>query len=125
MRSFARHLHRHDRHDRFPDPARSRRTAGLEAPDPRLDRALRRLVLLGLALVLALPAARGSSAWLGALPLWLVAMPLASWWALHRFRLPGRGSRPGPGVHRRRRGGVQARRRAPAVRAASLARRAA
>ena len=59
-----------------------------QQPDPALERALRRIVLAGALLVLAIPAARGSSPWLGALPLWLLAMPLASWWALHRFRLP-------------------------------------
>ena len=79
--------------------------------DPRLDMALRRIVLLGAALVLAVPAARGHSAWLGALPLWLLGMPLASWWALHRFRLPD-WPRPAAAVARRRRSGTgQARRR--------------
>ena len=58
------------------------------ACDRRLDLAMRRIVLIGAALVLAVPAARGDSFWLGALPLWLLGMPLASWWALHRFRLP-------------------------------------
>ncbi|MEO6264439.1 MAG: hypothetical protein ABIO58_05715 [Luteimonas sp.] len=57
-------------------------------PDPRLEHVLRRIVLIGLLLVLALPAARGHGYWLGAGPLWLLGMPLASWWALHRFRLP-------------------------------------
>ena len=76
-------------------------------PDPRLERLLRRLVGAGLLLVLVLPAARGHSQWLGALPLWLLAMPAASWWALHRFRLP----QPAP-VRARRRHGGQARRRA-------------
>jgi hypothetical protein len=80
--------------------------------DPRLDILLRRLIGWGVLAVLLLPAARGTSAWLGWMPLWLVAMPLASWWALHRFRLPQlkkeklRTNTP----HRRRRG-VQARRR--------------
>lgn len=59
-----------------------------EAPDPRLVRALARLAGLGLVLVLALPAARGHSAWLGWLPLWLLGMPLSALWALHRFPLP-------------------------------------
>ena len=77
-------------------------------PDPRLERLVRRLVLAGLSLVLALPAARGNSAWLGAMPLWLLAMPLASWWALHRFRMPRVAL---PASTRRRRGGAQARRR--------------
>lgn len=55
---------------------------------PRLDRWLRRAVLVGLALVLLFPLARGQIPWLGWAPLWLVGMPLAAWWALHRFRLP-------------------------------------
>jgi hypothetical protein len=80
--------------------------------DPRLDQILRRLIAWGVLAVLLLPAARGTSAWLGWMPLWLVAMPLASWWALHRFRLPGRirdeAKTPAP---RRRRRGMQARRR--------------
>lgn len=64
----------------------STRTA--PAVDPRLDAALRQIALIGLITVLAIPAARGSSAWLGWMPLWLLGMPLTAWWALHRFRLP-------------------------------------
>jgi len=83
------------------------------APDPRLDLALRRIALCGALLVMALPAARGASALLGAWPLWLVAMPLSSLWALHGFELP-RWLRAAPeataGRPRRRRG-PQARRR--------------
>ncbi len=92
---------------------------GRQQPDPGLERALRRIVLAGALLVLAIPAARGSSPWLGALPLWLLAMPLASWWALHRFRLPRLPARtPANAMRRRRRGTAQARRRTtPAVRA--------
>ncbi|TKR31135.1 hypothetical protein FCE95_10195 [Luteimonas gilva] len=56
--------------------------------DPRLDAALRQIALIGLIAVLTIPAARGSSVWLGWMPLWLLAMPLTAWWALHRFRLP-------------------------------------
>jgi hypothetical protein len=37
-------------------------------------------------------------------------MPLVSWWALHRFRLP-RAPHALPGTRRRRRGSAQARRR--------------
>jgi hypothetical protein len=90
-----------------------------QRPDVRLDRALRRIVLAGALLVLAIPAARGSSQWFGALPLWLLAMPLASWWALHRFRLPRlQAQAPANATRRRRRGTAQARRRvAPAARA--------
>jgi hypothetical protein len=57
-------------------------------PDPRLVLALRRIAIAGAVLVVALPAARGHSQWLGALPLWLLAMPLSSLWALQGFRLP-------------------------------------
>ena len=91
---------------------------GRQAPDAQLERALRRIILAGALLVLALPAARGSSAWFGALPLWLLAMPLSSWWALHRFRLPRLQPRPEPATAtRRRRGGAaQARRRVPVAR---------
>ena len=60
-----------------------------DRPDVHLDRALRRLVVAGVALVLLVPLARASTDWLGWLPLWLVGMPAVAWWALHRFRLPG------------------------------------
>jgi hypothetical protein len=53
-----------------------------------LDALLRQLVVLGALAVLLVPAARGSSAWLGWLPLWLLGMPLAAWWSLRRFPLP-------------------------------------
>ena len=59
-----------------------------ERPDPRLVLILRRIAIVGAALVVAVPAARGYNTWLGAMPLWLLAMPLASLWALHGFRLP-------------------------------------
>lgn len=83
----------------------------ITSPDPRLERALRRIVLTGAVLVLALPVARGHSLWFGALPLWLLGMPLASWWALHRFRLPQLLPPARPVAPRRRRSGAQARRR--------------
>lgn len=79
--------------------------------DPRLERALRRIVLCGLLAVLLVPAARGASFWIGALPLWLLAMPLSAWWALHRFRLPPWPTGLAEPARRRRRGRVQARRR--------------
>lgn len=79
--------------------------------DRRLDLAMRRIVLIGTALVLAVPAARGDSTWLGALPLWLLGMPLASWWALHRFRLPRWPQPAATSARRRRSGSAQARRR--------------
>ena len=62
--------------------------ASQDRPDAGLDRALRRVVLAGLALVLLVPLARASTDALGWLPLWLVGMPATAWWALHRFRLP-------------------------------------
>ncbi|MBA3486688.1 MAG: hypothetical protein H0T88_05790 [Lysobacter sp.] len=60
-----------------------------EPIDPRLDGLLRHVIAIGAVLVLLLPAARGSHAVLGWLPLWLLAMPMVAWWALHRFPLPG------------------------------------
>lgn len=54
----------------------------------QLDAALRHAVILGTLAVLLVPAARGSSEWLGWLPLWLVGMPLAAWWSLRGFPLP-------------------------------------
>ena len=96
-------------------PAARHPQAGASRPDPRLAAALRQVLLAGIALVLVVPAARGSSHWLGALPLWLVAMPAASLWALYRFPLP-RLRRMQPvssagAVARPRRRGPQARRR--------------
>jgi len=86
--------------------AESSRRSAVETPDPRVLRCVRQLALAGIALVLVWPALRGSSAWLGWLPLWLVGMPLSAWWALHRFRLPV-AWRGRPAVRRR---GPQARR---------------
>ncbi|MCD7098341.1 hypothetical protein [Stenotrophomonas sp. MMGLT7] len=73
-------------------PSRHRRArplaAAADTPDPRLVRGVRHALLFGIALLLVWPAARGYSQWLGWGPLWLLGMPLASWWALHRFRMP-------------------------------------
>lgn len=84
-------------------------------PDPRLLRGVQQLALAGVALVLVWPAARGSNAWLGWLPMWLVGMPLVSWWALLRFPLPRlswlRLARRTGGQARRRDGGMARRRR--------------
>ena len=66
-------------------PSRRSRT---ELVDPRLDAVLRHATAIGAVLLLLLPAARGTHAVLGWLPLWLLAMPLFAWWALHRFALP-------------------------------------
>ena len=83
----------------------------LPCPDPRLVLALRRMAMAGALLVLALPAARGANPWLGAWPLWLVAMPLSSLWALHGFRLPRRRAQSEAIGRPRRRRAPQARRR--------------
>ncbi|WP_287596706.1 hypothetical protein [Thermomonas sp.] len=85
-----------------------------------LDSLLRQLVILGTLAVLLVPAARGSSALLGWLPLWLLGMPLAAWWSLRRFPLPTLALR----LPQRRR--VQARRRRGhrVARALRIARRA-
>jgi len=53
-----------------------------------LEAALRAAVAFGLFAVLMLPAGRGYSQAVGWLPLWLLAMPLSAWWALHGFALP-------------------------------------
>lgn len=105
------------------------RAAADETPSVNadLDTALRYAVAIGTLLVLMLPAARGSQSAIGWLPLWLVAMPALAWWALHRFRLPAwrraAVDEAEPAVRRRRRGAVQARRRArPAVVARPLPR---
>ena len=86
----------------------------------QLDAVLRHAVILGTLAILFIPAARGSTQWLGWLPLWLVGMPLAAWWSLRGFPLPAVAVR----LPRRRR--VQAMRRS--VRRASqgvaMARRA-
>ena len=93
-------------------------------PDPRLKRLLRQTILVSTLLVLAVPMARGDSEWFGPLPLWLLGMPLVSWWALHRFRLPRTTpSMPMRSV-RRRRGAVQARRRPDARKDPRLSRAA-
>ena len=80
------------------------------SPDPRLERLLRHAVVLAAVLVACTPGARGDSVWFGPLPLWLVGLPLLSWWALHRFRLPTRALAAVLPRHRRR-GAAQARRR--------------
>ena len=72
--------------------------------DPRPERFLRSAAILGALAVLLVPAARGSSDWLGWLPLWLLGMPLAAWWSVSGFPLP----RLAAALPRRRR--VQARR---------------
>ena len=56
---------------------------------PTVEGLLRHAIAIGAVLVVLLPAARGFSDTFGWMPLWLLAMPLSAWWALHRFRLPG------------------------------------
>jgi len=94
------------------------------SPDPQLQRGLRLALGIGLTLVILVPMARGSSEWLGWLPMWLVGMPAMALWSLHRFRLPARPA-SASGVlapARRRRTGTQARRRmAPALKRLSRA----
>ncbi|MET0808691.1 MAG: hypothetical protein ABWX93_08050 [Pseudoxanthomonas sp.] len=89
-------------------------------PDPQLQRVLRIALVVGLLLIALLPMARGSSAWLGWMPMWLAGMPAVALWSLHRFRLPWPRASAGTaarGLPRRRRSGAQARRRAmPAIR---------
>ena len=75
---------------------------------PRIVRALRQVLVAGVLAVLLLPVARGYSAWVGWMPLWLVAMPLSALWAAHGFRLPRRTRASG---HARRWYRPQARRR--------------
>ena len=85
-----------------------------------LDVFLRQLVILGALAVLLVPAARGSSEWLGWLPLWLLGMPLAAWWSLRRFPLPTLALR----LPRRRRAQARRRRMRGAAALARIARRA-
>ena len=80
----------------------SHRRNEAEVPDPRVLRCVKQVALAGLALVLVWPAARGHSVWIGWLPLWLVGMPVAAWWALHRFRVPTVLLRVRPAAARRR-----------------------
>lgn len=96
----------------------STRRSEPDAPPHPLESHLRLTLGLGVALVVLLPMARGSSEWLGWMPMWLVGMPAAALWALHRFRLPSRlraGKASLQAASRRRRPGAQARRRAMPV----------
>lgn len=68
--------------------SRHRHANAAEHVDPRLRLALNAWLGLGMLAVALLPAARGSSLWLGWMPLWLVLMPASANWAMHRFRLP-------------------------------------
>lgn len=92
-------------------PSMPRTAVAMHQPDRRLRIALWRALWIGAALVIAVPAARGDSAWLGWLPLWLVGMPACALWALHRFRLPRLPLPVAAARSQRRRQGGQARRR--------------
>jgi hypothetical protein len=96
-----------------PTPAVLALSLAAARPDPALEALLRRWLALGLLAVLLVPALRGSNAWLGWWPMWLVAMPAVAWWALHRFRLPPGLRTAAARLRRPRRG--QARRRARPV----------
>ena len=50
--------------------------------------ALRRILVFGAILVVAVPQARITTDWLGYLPMWLVGMPAVMLWALHGFAVP-------------------------------------
>lgn len=84
-----------------------------------LDSCLRHAVILGALTVLLIPAARGSSAWFGWWPLWLLGMPLSAWWSLRGFPLPRVALR----LPQRRRAQARRRRR-PAPSPANIKRRA-
>ena len=92
--------------------------------DRRLEAVLRYAIAIGLVLVLLLPAARGSHAALGWLPLWLLAMPVSAWWALHRFALPAWSPTHACGTTLRTRVALQARRRVRPARPLALPRAA-
>lgn len=53
-----------------------------------LELALRRTLIFGLILVVAVPQVRVTTDWLGYLPMWLVGMPAVMLWALNGFRVP-------------------------------------
>ena len=99
---------------RHPD----RNSSDHDGCDPRLEQALRHAIAIGAVLVLLLPAARGMHAAIGWLPLWLLAMPMTAWWALHGFALPRAAGVDWPGVRARRRAPQARRRNRPACREA-------
>ena len=81
----------------------------------QLDAVLRHAVILGTLAILFIPAARGSTQWLGWLPLWLVGLPLSAWLGWHGLQRLDQGSMPASDMAvargRRRAVPVQARRR--------------
>lgn len=96
------------------------------APDPHLDEALKLLLAVGTVVVLLLPAARGSVASVGWLPMWLLGMPLVALWAIRGFRLPLRRDAEAAARSQPRRGrGIPQARRRPRPMAATARARAA
>lgn len=91
-----------------------------------LDEAVRIALATGVLLVLLLPPARGMHDAVGWLPLWLVGMPAAAWWALRRRAASVSPTRAGhaASVPRRRAAGPQALRRSTRPRLAALRRAA-
>jgi len=75
-------------------------------------------ILCGMALMLAWPAARGYSEWVGHWPFWLLGAPLSALMALHRERIALALRRPlrRPAPHARGRRRRQARRAAQTAR---------
>lgn len=51
-----------------------------------LEQCLLGVILLGLVALVSLPAMRGTSAWIGWTPFWLLALPAVAWWAAHLSR---------------------------------------
>ena len=91
-------------------------------PHPMVDEALRAVVAIGALLLLMVPETRGIHPMLGWMPLWLLGMPLAAWWAAHRFRLPWRRAEMRTVAIASRRRAPQARRRGPVLARARAAR---
>lgn len=74
------------------------------AVDPRLARTLWQWLALGALALLAWPAARGQTPWLGWGPYWAVIAPLLALAVAYRHRLFDRGATQAPAAtaHRRR-----------------------
>lgn len=99
-------------------PASTASAAGEGAP-AFLAPALLGLLALAAVALLSLPAARGYSATLGWMPLWLAGLPASAWLALWLGRRGDRGAGASVAVASRRRRGpaavmIATRRRAPA-----------
>ena len=80
--------------------------ASPSAVDPRLARTLWQWLALGALAVLAWPAARGQTEWLGWAPYWAVVAPAIALVVAYRHRLfarTGAGAAPAPATAHRRR----------------------